>query len=133
MTMAVAVTVTVTVTMAVTVTMCMADGACCTKGRRPRATAGWTNAVGANLSLEACAGGGKRIARDVLVDVDGLRMLTQVIEARESSGAVALKGTFSCMFSGCEEVSKMAMQSQAKGRQSPDIHAERIMRGKVSK
>jgi hypothetical protein len=46
---------------------------------RPR-TAGWADAIGSDLALEACAGGGERISRDLFVDVHSLCMLPEVIE-----------------------------------------------------
>ena len=55
-------------------------------------------AVGPDLALEARDGGGQRVGGDVLVDVYGLGVLAQVVEAREASGAVTLKRTLAGMF-----------------------------------
>lgn len=71
-----------------------------TQGICSRATPGRSDAVGSYLTLEAGARSGKRVARDVLIHVNSLRMLSQIIEARKAPRAVALKGPFSGMFSG---------------------------------
>lgn len=54
--------------------------------------------VGANLPLVSRAGGGQRIERYVFVYVDGLGMLSEVVETRESSLAVALKRALASVF-----------------------------------
>ena len=55
--------------------------------------------VGPNLPLESSSRCGKRVDRDVFVDVNRLGVLSQVIQPRESPRAVALKGTLASMFS----------------------------------
>lgn len=45
----------------------------------------WTNPVGPDLTLKPCTRSRKRITRNILVDVHSLRMLAEVVEARESA------------------------------------------------
>lgn len=67
--------------------------------RRTR-PAGWrSHAIGTNLSLKTSAGRCKRISWNFFVDMHCLRMLTQVIQPRKSSRAMALKRPFSRVFS----------------------------------
>lgn len=56
--------------------------------------------VGPNLPPESHAGCREGVDGDVLIYVDCLSMLTQVIEPRESSRAVAGKWAFASVFPG---------------------------------
>ena len=67
---------------------------CAAECVRSGAVSGRPYAIGSYLPLEPRASRGERFGRDVLVDMDGLGMLSKVVEARESSRAVALKGPF---------------------------------------
>ena len=67
---------------------------------RPRAAPWWSHTVGSNLPLEAGASGGQRLCRYVFVHVHGLGVLSQVIKARESSGAVTLEWSFTGVLAG---------------------------------
>ncbi len=55
-----------------------------TRRRGPR-PAGLSNSVGPDLPLEACPCGGEGVERNIFVDMDSLRVLSQVVEPRESS------------------------------------------------
>lgn len=56
------------------------------------------HAIGTDLALKSGPGGGERIPRNFFVDMYGLRMLSQVIEPRESARTVTLEGTLAGMF-----------------------------------
>lgn len=58
-----------------------------------------TDPVGADLALVASPRGGERVAGDVFVDVDGLGVLAEVVEAGEPTVAVALERPFTGVFS----------------------------------
>lgn len=65
-----------------------------------RASPAWrTHAVCTHLALEPRPCGSQRVTGDLLIDVDRLGMLSQVIESRKASGAVALEGTLAGVFS----------------------------------
>jgi hypothetical protein len=68
--------------------------ACTAQCVRSGAVSWRSYAVGPYLALEPRAGRGERFGRDVFVDVDGLSVLSEVVQARESSRAVALEGSF---------------------------------------
>lgn len=65
---------------------------------RARPVAGLSYTLGANLPLEARAGGGEGVHGDVFVDVNGLGVLAEVIEAGEAAGAVALERSLAGVF-----------------------------------
>ena len=69
-----------------------------TSGRRSPGSPSLSNSVGSNLPLEPCARRGEGVHRDVFVDVHGLGMLSEIVEARKSSGAVTLKGALPSVF-----------------------------------
>jgi len=69
-----------------------------TAGGCPSSITGLSDSFGADLSLEAGAGGGKRVDRDIFVYVDGLGVLTEVVEAGEATGTVALEGSLASVF-----------------------------------
>ena len=73
--------------------------AAATSGCRSRPHVRRTYAVCSDLSLEPSPSRCQRVARYLFVNMDCLRMLTQVIEAGESAGAVAFEGAFTCVFS----------------------------------
>ena len=54
--------------------------------------------IGSDLSLEPCACSRERIARNLFVHVNCLRVLPQIVESRESARAVTLEWSFSGMF-----------------------------------
>lgn len=67
---------------------------------RPRSgSSGSSYTIGAYLALKSGSAGRKGVAWDVLVDMDSLSMLAEVVKAGEPARAVALKWSFSSMFS----------------------------------
>lgn len=56
------------------------------------------DAVGPDLTLEARAGRGQGISGDLFVDVDRLGMLTEIVQPREATGAMALKRALARVF-----------------------------------
>jgi hypothetical protein len=50
------------------------------------------------LSLKPSARRRKRIARNIFIDVDGLRVLAQIVQPRETTRAMALEWTLASMF-----------------------------------
>lgn len=62
-------------------------------------SSGASHAVGPDLALDAGDRGGEGVSGDLLVDVHGLGVLAEVVEAGEAAGAVALKGPFAGVFS----------------------------------
>jgi hypothetical protein len=66
-------------------------------GARPRAALG-PNSIGTDLTLEPSSGGGKRVTRDLFVDMHGLGMLSQVIQAGEAPRTVTLERPLPRMF-----------------------------------
>ena len=72
--------------------MASAVASCATKRIRPRAAPWRSYTVSPDLPLEPGASCGKRLCRNVFIDMDRLCMLSQVVEPREASGAVALEG-----------------------------------------
>lgn len=67
--------------------------------RRPGACAGGPHPVGAYLPLESSPRGREGVCGDVFVEMNGLSMLTEVVESREAAQAVTLEGTFSRVLS----------------------------------
>lgn len=61
-------------------------------------TTGGSDTISANLALESSPCRSQRIGRDLLIDMNGLGMLTEVIESGKPAIAVALKGTLARMF-----------------------------------
>jgi hypothetical protein len=57
-----------------------------------------TYSISPDLTLEPRAGSGERIAWYILIHVDGLGVLAEVVETRESARAVTLERSFSGMF-----------------------------------
>lgn len=55
-----------------------------TPSRRCPRPAGLPHSVSPDLPLKPCPGGGERVERNIFVDVDGLRVLPQVVEPREA-------------------------------------------------
>jgi hypothetical protein len=72
--------------------------------------------VGSDLTLEAGPGGGEGVPGNLLIDVDGLRMLPQIIEAREPPRAMALKRTLPRMLSDMSSEMFTARETQHTGR-----------------
>ena len=69
------------------------------------------DSLGSDLTLKPRgAGSRERIKGDILVHVNSLGMLPEVVESRESAGAVALEGTLSRMFSSVVHVSLLAIE-----------------------
>lgn len=54
--------------------------------------------VGPYLSLEPRSSCGKGVHGDVLVHMDSLSVLSEIVEARETPGAVTLEWTFTGVF-----------------------------------
>lgn len=52
----------------------------------------WAHSVRTDLTLKPCARSRERIPWDLLIDMDRLSMLSEIVEAGEAPGAVALKG-----------------------------------------
>jgi hypothetical protein len=68
---------------------------CRTASRRsPRPAPGRSNPIRPHLPLKSCPSGRKRILRYILIDVYRLGMLSQIVESRKSSRAVALERSF---------------------------------------
>lgn len=66
--------------------------------RCPRSISSLPYTIRSHLTLEPRAGSCQRIHGNILVDMNSLRMLPQVIQPRETSRAVTLKGPFACVF-----------------------------------
>jgi hypothetical protein len=64
-----------------------------------RTISSWAYSVRANLSLKPGSRGSKRVAWDLFVNMNCLRMLSKVVKTRESSIAVTLKWPLSSMLS----------------------------------
>jgi hypothetical protein len=65
---------------------------CATKRIRPGAAPWRSYTVSPDLPLEPGASCGQRFCRNVFVDMDCLCMLSQIVEPRKASRAVALEG-----------------------------------------
>jgi len=70
------------------------NAACC----RCSGSAGLAHSVRPDLALKPGSGGRKRVHRNVFVYVNSLRMLSQVVETREATRAVALKRALAGVF-----------------------------------
>ena len=68
------------------------------QGAGARSTGGGTGTIGADGTDEARGGGGEGAVGDVFVDVDGVGVLTQVVETGEAAGAVTLEWPFAGVF-----------------------------------
>lgn len=61
------------------------------------------HAVGADLSLIPGARGRQGVSRYFLVDMHGLSVLSEIIQAREAPAAVALERAFACVFTAHDQ------------------------------
>lgn len=66
--------------------------------RCPRSVSSLPYTIRSHLTLEPRTGSCQRIHGNILVDMNSLRMLPQVVQAREAPRAMTLKGPFTCMF-----------------------------------
>ncbi len=93
-----------------------------TSCRRSSGSARLAHPVGPDLPLEAGAGGGERVDGDVFVDVHGLRVLAQIVEAREPPRTVALEGTLARVFpNNIVVVSPRVLADEGDGVCLPDV------------
>lgn len=74
------------------------------------------HAICPDLALEPSSRGGQRIPWYFFIDVDGLGVLSEVIESRKASRAVALKGTFSGVLANVASQMFAAGEAQVAGR-----------------
>lgn len=66
----------------------------------------------------------------LFVRVNGLSMLTKVIESRELFGTVAREGAFSCMFSNRASQEQKKKKKEKKRGYVPDVPSEMLAPGK---
>jgi hypothetical protein len=69
-----------------------------------------------DLALEPSSRGGQRIPRYFFIDVDGLGMLSEIVESRKASRAVALEGTLSGVLANVASQMFAAGETQVAGR-----------------
>jgi len=70
--------------------------------RGPGSPSALTHPISPNLSLEPRAGRGQRVHGDVLIHMYGLGVLSQIVQAGETPGAVTLEWAFTSVFSDLE-------------------------------
>ena len=78
---------------------------------RSARASGRPHPIRAYLSLKPSPSGRERIAWYLLIDVDGLGMLPQVVEAGEAPRAMALEWSFAGMLAGLSLVDGQIAQS----------------------
>lgn len=78
------------------------DGHNATRGCRPCPATRLAHSVCPDLPLKPCPGRGERVTWNLFVDVHGLGMLPEVVEAGEAATAVALKRPFTSVFPGSD-------------------------------
>lgn len=74
-----------------------ADLTSCSRSSRP--TSWWPYPICSDLSLKSCTCGRQGVLGNLFVQVNRLCMLSEIVESRESTGAVTLERTFASMFS----------------------------------
>lgn len=67
--------------------------------RSTRPTSRRANSIRSNLALESCAGSRQRVSWDILVHMHSLRMLSQIVEAREPARAMTLEWALASVLS----------------------------------
>jgi hypothetical protein len=92
--------------------------------RSPRSVGRANDSVCTNLPLESRAGGGERVHGDILINVYGLRMLAEIVQAGETSRAMALEGPFAGVF---PNVSRQMFASRKAQRAWWEIRAEEAL------
>lgn len=100
-------------------------------GRRGPGSARLSSSVGSNLPLEACARRGEGVHRDVFVDVHGLGMLSEVVEAGKSASAVTLKGALPSVFPVCQSMSVGEDRVRVWLCSSPDVARKMLAAGEA--
>lgn len=77
----------------------------------------WTHPVRTDLTLKPCTCSCQRIPRDFLIDMDRLSMLSEIVEAGEAPGAVALEGALAGVLSNVASQMFAAGEAQVAWRE----------------